>query len=35
MTLTQQQIKTVLEQQFNGCLGQTAQRIMQISVGFT
>ena len=35
MTLTQEQIKTVLEQQFNGCLGQTAQRIMQISVGFT
>jgi len=34
MTLTQQQIKTVLEQQFSGCLGQTAQRIMQISNGF-
>lgn len=34
LTLTQQQIKDVLEQQFSGCLGQTAQRIMQISVGF-
>jgi 5'-nucleotidase len=33
MTLTAQQIRTVLEQQFNGCLGQTAQRIMQISNG--
>jgi len=33
MTLTAQQIKDVLEQQFNGCLGQTAQRIMQISNG--
>ena len=31
MTLTAQQIKDVLEQQFNGCNGQTAQRIMQIS----
>ena len=34
MTLTTQQIKDVLEQQFSGCLGQTAQRIMQISNGF-
>lgn len=35
MTLTQQQIKDVLEQQFAGCLGQgTANRIMQISNGF-
>lgn len=33
MTLTAQQIKNVLEQQFNGCNGQTAQRIMQISNG--
>ena len=33
MTLTAQQIKDVLEQQFNGCNGQTAQRIMQISNG--
>ncbi|OYU93216.1 MAG: bifunctional metallophosphatase/5'-nucleotidase, partial [Burkholderiales bacterium PBB5] len=33
MTLTAQQIKDVLEQQFSGCLGQTAQRIMQISNG--
>lgn len=36
MTLTQQQIKTVLEQQFANCLGQGgSNRIMQISVGFT
>lgn len=35
MTLTAQQIKTVLEQQFPGCLGQTAQRIMQVSNGFS
>lgn len=35
MTLTQQQIKDVLEQQFNGCMGQTATRIMQISNGFS
>jgi 5'-nucleotidase len=35
MTLTAQQIKDVLEQQFAGCLGQgTANRIMQISNGF-
>lgn len=34
MTLTAQQIKDVLEQQFSGCKGQTAQRIMQISNGF-
>ena len=33
MTLTTQQIKNVLEQQFVGCLGQTTQRIMQISNG--
>jgi len=33
MTLTAQQIKDVLEQQFSGCNGQTAQRIMQISSG--
>jgi 5'-nucleotidase len=31
LTLTAAQIKTVLEQQFSGCLGQTANRIMQIS----
>jgi 5'-nucleotidase len=31
LTLTAAQIKTVLEQQFSGCLGQTAQRVMQIS----
>jgi 5'-nucleotidase len=34
MTLTAQQIKNVLEQQFTGCRGQVAQRIMQISNGF-
>jgi 5'-nucleotidase len=33
MTLTAQQIKDVLEQQFAGCLGQGTQRIMQISNG--
>jgi len=33
MTLTAQQIKDVLEQQFVGCLGQTNQRIMQVSNG--
>jgi 5'-nucleotidase len=35
LTLTADQIKTVLEQQFSGCLGQTANRIMQISNGFS
>jgi len=35
MTLTTQQIKDVLEQQFSGCKGQTAQRIMQVSNGFS
>ena len=34
MTLTAQQIRDVLEQQFTGCRGQVAQRIMQISNGF-
>jgi len=33
MTLTAKQIKDLLEQQFAGCLGQTAQRILQISNG--
>ena len=33
MTLTAQQIKNLLEQQFVGCLGQTTQRIMQVSNG--
>jgi 5'-nucleotidase len=33
MTLTAQQIKNLLEQQFVGCLGQTTQRILQISNG--
>ena len=37
MTLTAQQIKDVLEQQFAGCLGQvtSGNRIMQISNGFS
>ena len=34
MTLTAQQIKNLLEQQFAGCLGQSTQRILQISSGF-
>ena len=33
LTLTTQQIKNLLEQQFVGCLGQTTQRILQISNG--
>ncbi|MEL4180580.1 bifunctional metallophosphatase/5'-nucleotidase [Roseateles sp. PN1] len=33
MTLTAQQIKDVLEQQFVGCKGQGTQRIMQVSNG--
>jgi 5'-nucleotidase len=33
MTLTAQQLKNLLEQQFNGCLGQTADRVMQVSNG--
>jgi 5'-nucleotidase len=33
LTLTAQQIKDVLEQQFPGCKGQTAQRVMQVSNG--
>ncbi|HEV7576937.1 MAG TPA: bifunctional metallophosphatase/5'-nucleotidase [Caldimonas sp.] len=33
MTLSAQQIKNVLEQQFTGCMGQVAQRVMQISNG--
>ena len=33
MTLTAQQIKDVLEQQFAGCKGQGTQRIMQVSNG--
>ena len=35
MTLTAQQIKDLLEQQFVGCLGQTTQRILQISNGLS
>jgi len=34
MTLTGAQIKTLLETQFVGCNGQTAQRILQVSEGF-
>ena len=33
MTLTTQQIKNVLEQQFTGCMGQVAQRILQVAKG--
>jgi len=33
MTLSAQQIKDLLEQQFVGCLGQTTQRILQVSNG--
>lgn len=33
MTLTAQQLRNVLEQQFVGCLGQTTQRILQVSNG--
>jgi 5'-nucleotidase len=33
LTLTAQQIKNLLEQQFVGCLGQTTQRILQVSNG--
>lgn len=34
LTLTAQQLRDVLEEQFVGCLGQTTQRIMQVSAGF-
>ena len=34
MTLTGAQIKTMLETQFNGCNGQSAERILQVSKGF-
>ncbi|MDM0026510.1 bifunctional metallophosphatase/5'-nucleotidase [Variovorax saccharolyticus] len=33
MTLSAQQIKDLLEQQFAGCKGQTVQRVMQVSNG--
>ena len=33
MTLTATQLKALLEQQFNGCMGQTANRVMQSSNG--
>jgi 5'-nucleotidase len=35
MTLTAQQLKNLLEQQFVGCLGQTNQRVMQVSNGLS
>lgn len=35
MTLSGQQIKDVLEQQFPGCMGQTVQRVMQPSNGLS
>ena len=35
MDLTAQQLKYVLEQQFVGCGGQTEQRILQVSNGFS
>lgn len=35
MTLTRQDIKNLLEQQFAGCRGQTANRVMLQSAGFT
>jgi 5'-nucleotidase len=35
MTLTAQQLKDLLEQQFVGCKGQTAQRILQVSNGIS
>jgi 5'-nucleotidase len=34
LTLTGDQIKTALETQFNGCNGQTQERILQVSQGF-
>jgi 5'-nucleotidase len=33
MTLTAQQVRNLLEQQFVGCLGQGTQRILQVSNG--
>ncbi|MES2101385.1 MAG: bifunctional metallophosphatase/5'-nucleotidase [Pseudomonadota bacterium] len=33
MTLTALQLKNLLEQQFTGCMGQSAQRVMQVSNG--
>jgi 5'-nucleotidase len=35
MTLSGAQIDTLLEQQFNGCDTQTANRVLQVSAGFT
>lgn len=33
LTLTATQLKSLLEQQFAGCMGQSAQRVMQVSNG--
>jgi len=35
MTLTTQQIKDMLEQEFTGCMGQTANRVLLPSTGFS
>jgi 5'-nucleotidase len=35
VTLTAQLIKNTLEQQFNGCSGQVADRVLQVSNGFS
>ncbi len=35
VTLTGQQIRDTLEQQFVGCLGQTVTRMLQVSAGFS
>jgi 5'-nucleotidase len=35
MTLTGAQLQTLLETQFAGCNGQTAERILQVSAGFS
>jgi 5'-nucleotidase len=34
-TMTGDQIRSLLEQQYVGCGGQTTQRILQVSVGFS
>ena len=34
LTITGQQLRDLLEQQFLGCLGQTVTRILQVSTGF-
>ena len=35
LDLTARQLKDLLEQQFEGCLGQTTQRVMQVSAGLS